>query len=124
MLTHTLKHGTMRKDAVMHKKSESVPSGAKVPLTYHAVDPNADRNPWFARLLSMLQRLFFVLVIIGGLGIPIAVYLTLFQIQSLPDWAWNGGRDSFPGILAYFLCWAATFVALMLVSFVRTMIIR
>jgi hypothetical protein len=72
----------------------------------------------------VLQQIFFVLVIIGGLGIPIAVYLTLFQAQSLPDWTWNGGRDSIPGILAYFLCWAAAFVTLMLVSFVRSMLAR
>ena len=76
-----------------------------------------------ARLLPALQQLFFVLVILGGLGIPIVVYLALFQVQSLPDWTWNGGRDSLPAILGYFLCWAGAFVALILVSFVKSVII-
>jgi hypothetical protein len=75
-------------------------------------------------LLLALERLWFVLVLIGGIGIPIVIYLTLFNLMALPDWTWNGGRDSIPGILIYIVGWGATFVALVLALFVKNILMR
>lgn len=76
------------------------------------------------RLLLALERLGIVLVLIGGLGIPVVIYLTLFNLLAMPDWTWNGGRDSIPGILMYILGWGMAFVTLIMALFVKNILLR
>ncbi len=75
-------------------------------------------------LMTALQAFCLAATILAGLGLPVVVYLNLFGTQGLPDWTWNEGRDSVPGILVYLACWAGSFVAIMALSVMKSVVAR
>jgi len=75
-------------------------------------------------LITALQALCLAATVLGGLGLPVVMYLSLFGTQALPDWTWNDGRDSVPGILVYLACWAGSCVALIMLSVMKSVVAR